>query len=539
MAEVKQNNKAKSKKSSKVLGEKQTLTNDELLEQIINKKKNKVKSGSSSARKKTVSTKTKSNTSNKRVSKPMVEVSSDDIYDKIKAKRTTKKRIALDKKEKSVELNKCVSEEHVKSVEDKFTKAIREINEENPDLIITREIRFDDLSSDLKNKKNLEELRNAIEEYDKLSGYDASNNSLKDDIEILPSIRYSNYKLRKNFVIFVVGFFLLVFIVGVIFGFLNFNTKGLDSVNLKFEDRIFSEEKRKKEEEKAEKIKLDKLYNECISKRVTEADYTDDIKNVQEDLTNYLKNNYSASVSYEDLMYGYSFNYNENDVYYAASTIKALSALYIYSNAAGNKINLNDTITYTSKFKVSYSVGVSKHKLGSEIKIRDLVKYSIIYSDNSAHQMLISYIGRSKLKEFGNSLGAKNTLNGGDNFGNTSSYDGLIYMKALNEFIENNGELGDELKEYFVTSQQNEIAVNNLEVAHKYGLYKKNYHNMGIVYDSSPYVVSIMTSEGANDRETIIADISQRVYDLHNLFKSNREKNCRVEVYSNEKSTNS
>ena len=69
-----------------------------------------------------------------------------------------------------------------------------------------------------------------------------------------------------------------------------------------------------------------------------------------------------------------------------------MGALYIYTKAAEGQINLDDTITYLSKYKVSYSAGVSKHKVGSKIKIRDLVKYSVIYSDNSAHQMLVSYI---------------------------------------------------------------------------------------------------------------------------------------------------
>ena len=46
MEEVKTKTKAKSKKSSKVLDAKSTLTSDELLEQIINKKKNTEKKDS-------------------------------------------------------------------------------------------------------------------------------------------------------------------------------------------------------------------------------------------------------------------------------------------------------------------------------------------------------------------------------------------------------------------------------------------------------------------------------------------------------------
>lgn len=526
MAEVKQNNKAKSKKSSKVLDEKQTLTNDELLEQIINKKKNKKKSSGTSVKKSTTS---KSSGPKKKVKKKVDTVSSDDIYEKIKAKRTIKKRPTPKKKvEEDVKSKVIDSKEQVKHVEDRFTKAIKEINEENKDLIITREIRFDDLSSDLKNKKTLDELRSAIEEYDKLDGDKFESSYFKDDIELLPSVRYSNYKLKKTLVIIGMIILLIMFIIGVIFGISSLSYS-INTSNAQSEEEIRLLEEKKKQE-KEEKRKLS-LYEECLGRFYSEIDDTEVIINAKNDLTNYIKDNYYASVSYEDLTYGFSYSYDQDKVYYAASTIKALGALYIYTKAAEGEINLDDTITYAAKYKVSYSAGVSKHKVGSKIKIRDLVKYSVVYSDNSAHQMLIAYIGKSKLKEFGKSLGAKNTLNGGDNFGNTSSADGLIYMKAVNNFIENNGELGEELKGFFVTSQQKELSVNNLDVAHKYGLYKKYYHNMGIVYDEKPYVVSIMTLEGTDQKDRAVKNISAKVYELHNLFKTNRENVCKIEIY--------
>lgn len=526
MAEVKQNHKAKSKKSSKVLDEKQTLTNDELLEQIINKKKNKKKSSGTSVKKSTTS---KSSGPKKKVKKKVDTVSSDDIYEKIKAKRTIKKRPTPKKKvEEDVKSKVIDSKEQVKHVEDRFTKAIKEINEENKDLIITREIRFDDLSSGLKNKKTLDELRSAIEEYDKLDGDKFESSYFKDDIELLPSVRYSNYKLKKTLVIIGMIILLIMFIIGVIFGISSLSYS-INTSNAQSEEEIRLLEEKKKQE-KEEKRKLS-LYEECLGRFYSEIDDTEVIINAKNDLTNYIKDNYYASVSYEDLTYGFSYSYDQDKVYYAASTIKALGALYIYTKAAEGEINLDDTITYAAKYKVSYSVGVSKHKVGSKIKIRDLVKYSVVYSDNSAHQMLIAYIGKSKLKEFGKSLGAKNTLNGGDNFGNTSSADGLIYMKAVNNFIENNGELGEELKGFFVTSEQKELSVNNLDVAHKYGLYKKYYHNMGIVYDEKPYVVSIMTLEGTDQKDRAVKNISAKVYELHNLFKTNRENVCKIEIY--------
>lgn len=548
MAGVKKKHNSKSKKTSKVLDKKLTLSNDELLEQIISKKKNKAQT-TTSVKKNSSVKKTNVNKTNKTVSKTKDDVSSDEIYEKIKQKKNIKKKDLNTKKElnkntvshsleidQKIDFENCVLEprEEKKSSSE---STIRENKEETNDLIITREIRFDDLSANLKDKKTLEDLRNAIEEFDKLDADKVVLDDMSDDIELLPYIQDSNYKLKKVLTIV----FSIIIIVVIFFGIFFFVKTISDNIQenktLELEKEKKLEEQKRREEEERKKLAL---YNECLDRKFSNFDLTEKVVNAQNELTNYIKNNYKASVSYFDFTYGFSYDYNQDNVYYAASTIKSLAALYIYTQAAEGKISLDDTITYLSKYKVSYSAGVSKHKIGSKIKIRDLVKYSVIYSDNSAHQMLVSYIGRGKLKEFGKNLGAKNTLNGGDNFGNISSADGIIYMNAVNNFIENNGELGDELKKYFVTSQQNEISVNNLDVAHKYGLYKNYYHNMGIVYDEKPYVVSIMTLHGnKKNKEKVISDLSNKVYELHNLFKVNREEVCNLEVYANEKSTSS
>lgn len=536
MAEVKRKKTTKARKSSKVLDKRTNLSNDELLEQILNKKKNKVQKSIAPRRKNTSVGKTT------RIDKKKDEISSDELYEQIKAKKSTKKKKALTK---SVPIEEKVEETVIEDISENTVVdkvEVREVAEEKTedkvqdDLIITREIRFDDLSKDLKNKKTLKELKDAIEEFDKLDDSKSLNDEFNDDIELLPSVRYSNYKLKKILVIIGMIFLLILFSLVVYFGVKTLSNSLEEARIARAEEQRLLEEQRKREEEEKRKLKL---YNDCLVRTMTEADLTEDITLATDNLKKYLKDNYSVSVSYEDLTYGYSFSYNQDKVYYAASTIKALAALYIYQNASDGKINLDDTMIYSSKYKVSYSAGMKKHKIGSKVSLRTLVKYSVIYSDNSAHQMLISYIGKSKLKEFGNALGAKNTLLGGDNFGNTSSNDGLIYMKAINEYIDNNGELGEELKSYFVESVQKELVVNNLVVANKYGLYKNYYHNMGIIYDESPYVVAIMTLEGNRNEEAIVKKISEKIYELHNLYKTNRVNVCQIEVYGNKKSTSS
>ena len=182
---------------------------------------------------------------------------------------------------------------------------------------------------------------------------------------------------------------------------------------------------------------------------------------------------------------------------------------------------------------MSDSKEMKKHKVGEKISLRNLVKYAITVSDNTAHDMLINYIGKSNLKAYGNSLGAKYTLIG-DNFGEITVDDALIYLKELNKFIEENEELGLELKQFFLDSEQNYLNFPDLDIlaGQKYGEYGFYYHELGIVYAKHPYLVAILTTEGK--KESVIRSINEQVYELHKKYYEEKEVACYNKVYSSE-----
>lgn len=256
----------------------------------------------------------------------------------------------------------------------------------------------------------------------------------------------------------------------------------------------------------------------------------------EKELIRYIESNYDGSLLYEDLNSGFSVGINTNKIYYAASTIKVLDALYIYDKVSKGELSLDSELLYTKEFHTKSSVVLNKFKYNTKMTLRDLVSYAIIYSDNSAHAMLVDFIGKGKLKEFGNSLGATTTLNSTDRFGQINVTDAIIYTKAINEFINNNGALGEELKSFFVQALYNSLEISELNIiaAHKYGHYGNNYHEIGIVYDDNPYVIAILTLEGnQHNVEEIISDINQKVYELHKLFNEKKVKICKSEIYGN------
>ena len=278
------------------------------------------------------------------------------------------------------------------------------------------------------------------------------------------------------------------------------------------------------------------LYDECLEQPLNEMDTSEEITNYINELNSYLGSNYRTSIIYEDLTTGFRYEYNIEKSYYAASTIKMLDALYFYTKASNGEISLDDTITYNAKYRVSYSSGMDKHKYGEKISIRTLISYAVLYSDNTAHTMLMNYAGVSNIRAFALSLGAKSAdMYGNELYGNLTAYDASIYVKTLNEFINNNSQYGEEVKQLFINSDDDYLSMPELGIkaAHKYGQYSPYYHQIGIVYDENPYIVTILTSNYNRNIENTIKDIHSRIYKLHRMYNDNRDNQCYLKYFSN------
>lgn len=283
--------------------------------------------------------------------------------------------------------------------------------------------------------------------------------------------------------------------------------------------KLFYEEKDKLlKEETIKQFKYDSCINELVD--------NDEINMKKDELKNYIINKYpNTSIKYYDIKTKMDFVYNENEIYYGASLIKALTALYIYDMALKDPTILDDVMIYKSNYIKAYSLEMEKIKIGEEVKIRDLLKYSISVSDNSAHFMLVDYIGFNTLKEYGNSIGNKNTLIGSDIYGNIDLNDAFNYMFLLYDYLAKK-ELNIELIEPFNNDYFNYLKIDNTEVLHKYGYHNIYFHDIGIVLDKKPYIIVVLTKYGLLDKESIVKDISQKIREFHDFYKDKIEKTC-------------
>lgn len=293
-----------------------------------------------------------------------------------------------------------------------------------------------------------------------------------------------------------------------------------------YQEKLEAERLAQIEREKKEK------YDACLSKSFEVTEVTEDISDLQTELTAMLKK-YNVAVYYEDLGSGFDFKYNEDEVIYGASLIKLVDALYLYDN----HIDLNNTMLYESKYIKGSSKGMDTRKVGEAITLQDLMKYSLSVSDNTAHVMLVDYIGYNTLRDYGRSLGATAILSGvgGEKYGNQTASDTNIYLKRAYEIMTNTQvyDYGDLLREYMSNDYQNHLFLENeTNIAHKYGSYSNYFHNIGIVFDQNPYTISILTLHGKGNYKNIIKEVHTKINEIHLKFRYNREVSCHQEAYN-------
>lgn len=217
---------------------------------------------------------------------------------------------------------------------------------------------------------------------------------------------------------------------------------------------------------------------------------TTDKKEFQTNLEKYIKEkNYNVSIGYVNLETGYQYLYNPGTVYYGASLVKTVDALYIYEKT---------TFDETTRKNVEKAISVS---------------------DNAAHNKLVNKIGIENLRSYGRSLGAKNflTRSNSDYFGNTTVYDQIAIWKHVKKVVDTNPK-GKEFQKYFINDYFSFMQFDGIpKTMHKYGWYGSYYHDVGIVYSDSPYIVVILTKHGNGNFKTITKDLSQKIYELNKI----------------------
>ena len=543
--EVKKNKKASnsSHNAKRKTIEKTTLSSEELLEQILNKKREKQvkKSASVSSAKKTTAKKT----AVKKTVKTEVADSAlllEQILEKNKAKRKKK----AERKSKKTSGRLLVDSN---TVENKIVQEIikiqeQEKQEQEEDLIITKEINLQEYlkeQNELPPRDDFIELEKELYPVQKTKKEKVKEkiDTFKQDRKVKRTAKYEkeiekklerrkaraqktlekskiDYKYQRRIlpgVLVAVTCVALVICVSVLLINKPSNAVKLEQIDVSSNLDLAA---------------VKAMQEICLTEGFNGNDNNEQVNNFVNELNGFLSK-YNASVYYYDFEKGFSYSYKVSDSYYSASLVKLIPALYIYEKANNGELDLDKTLTYTSNYNYTDSTYFDKARYGTKISIRNVVKYSLIYSDNSAYMMLIDYIGRNTLKQYGVSLGISKYMDT-DNFGHINAAEAINVVKRLNSLLSVGSGVTNELKSYLTESDKNYLKLEEegINAATKYGETYPNFHEYGIVYDEHPYGIVILTRDMGKDYEAEIKAINKKINELHRMYYQNRIDNCSV-----------
>ncbi len=345
-------------------------------------------------------------------------------------------------------------------------------------------------------------------------------------------------KMPKKRILWEIGCSILfLFLIVVIYSFysyekgsLAFQVFKMKQEQKKDEDinQLLIQEENKKKEDRLEK---EKEFNSCINEEWN----SDRLLEINKEMDTYIQEHqYRVSVYFEDLTTGFNYQYQSNTVYYGCSLIKLVDVLYLINQAIAGNIDIDqEKIKFTKNYYFGDDSGERTFHLGEEVSLRELMTNAIYISDNSAHFMLLDYIGFDNLKNYGKSLGAKLILTGGDNFGNQTATDMNLYLKEAYRIITENESYGPFLKSIMSGTFYNDFNTDDIKIYHKYGLTGMYYHDVGLNLGEHPYSIAIMTLHGKSNHREVVQKIHLKIRALQNDYYEERTNYCFQKVYEN------
>lgn len=202
----------------------------------------------------------------------------------------------------------------------------------------------------------------------------------------------------------------------------------------------------------------------------------------------------------------------------------------IISKAHKNKINLNTSIKIDKAFIVQGDGIIKDLENIQNLTILELLTFMIIYSDNTATNILIDLIGFDFINENEKILNLKNTSlnrkmmdfekinNGIDNF--TSASDLTIILEYIYYYSDNY------FRNLMIDILQNQKIKGGLDlhlpkdviIGHKTGDLDYLEHDVGIVFlENSNYIICVLTKNIINpDAQKLIGEISKITFDFFN-----------------------
>lgn len=245
-------------------------------------------------------------------------------------------------------------------------------------------------------------------------------------------------------------------------------------------------------------------------------------------LRDYLNDKYESdpnvSIYFEYLPTGANISINKDAEFYPASLLKVPVAMAVAKKIDNGDWKWDNKLVLMAMDKDDEFGTLYKEPTGSIFTIEELVRYSLVDSDNTAHFILLRNLEVSEINDVYAHMGLDGFL---DTSGNLSAKRYAIILRALYS----SSYLSDMSSQKIIKILSEESfrdylgggIPNNVVFAHKIGIDtdKKIYLDSGIIYfENRSYVLVVMTeSKTEENAKAIMKDISGRVFNYVKAYK--------------------
>ncbi len=209
-----------------------------------------------------------------------------------------------------------------------------------------------------------------------------------------------------------------------------------------------------------------------------------------------------------DLSTGLHVMHNANESMPAASTIKIPVMVEVFRQMEAGRFTLEHHLTLLASDKDYGSGDLCDEPDGGTYTVKDLLSLMIDISDNTATNMLIRLVGRTRINASMRRLGLTHTRLASDIRTDTWSVRQtlrsspadmvrLLTMMAKRELVDawSSNEMISILEQDQINTLLPEPLPDDVPIAHKTGSFSDTLDDVGIVYESdAPYVIAVMTT---------------------------------------------
>lgn len=232
---------------------------------------------------------------------------------------------------------------------------------------------------------------------------------------------------------------------------------------------------------------------------------------IEEYLDNHGLDKQSVGFFYQNTVSGAAYMYNGSDLFTGASTIKVPLAMLYTDMILDGKLSYQTTLVYTEN---DYEAGGGRTALdnviNSALSVDYLLQQSIMNSDNTATNILLRNYNRFTKDLFRMDYAAFYPKRYPSAFYSENLISAELMLNVMRSLYQNADKyelIIEDMKEAEPDAYFKQL-IDDVEIAHKYGLYGNFEHDMGILFTPEPILLGVFTKDIINSKE-VIAELAR------------------------------